>query len=78
VRRIAIALRYMATGDRHVGIKGKKVNTPEVIRELRKKWENLSDYVKEIKQGFSRYYKKRHGRKGFFYSSIMNPRNTTP
>ena len=31
------------------------------------KWANLSDYVKEIKQGFSRWYNKRHGRKGFFW-----------
>lgn len=35
---------------------------------LREKWGNLSEYVKEIKQGFSRFYNKRHGRKGFFWS----------
>ncbi|MCP4666525.1 MAG: hypothetical protein GY849_09160 [Deltaproteobacteria bacterium] len=29
---------------------------------------NLSEYVKEIKQGFSRFYNKRHKRKGFFWS----------
>ena len=40
----------------------------EKIDALRKKWENLSEYVKEIKQGFSRFYNKRHGRKGFFWS----------
>ena len=34
----------------------------------RKKWEDLSEYVKEIKQGFSRYYNKLHNRKGFFWS----------
>jgi len=33
----------------------------------RAKWANLSDYVKEIKQSFSRWYNKRHGRKGFFW-----------
>ena len=35
---------------------------------LRKKWSNLSEYVKEIKQTFSRFYNKRHGRRGFFWS----------
>jgi hypothetical protein len=31
-------------------------------------WTSLSKYVREIEQGFSRFYKKRHGRKGFFWS----------
>ena len=35
---------------------------------LRKKWSSLSEYVKEIKQGFSRFYNRRHKRKGFFWS----------
>jgi putative transposase len=35
---------------------------------LRDKWSRLSEYVKEIKQGFSRFYNRRHGRKGFFWS----------
>jgi REP element-mobilizing transposase RayT len=34
---------------------------------LRAKWASLSDYVKELKQSFSRWYNKRHGRKGFFW-----------
>ena len=34
---------------------------------FRKKWSNLSEFVKEIKQEFSRYYNKRHGRRGFFW-----------
>jgi hypothetical protein len=38
------------------------------IPEYRAKWGNLSEYVKEIKQGFSRFYNKRHRRKGFFWS----------
>jgi REP element-mobilizing transposase RayT len=46
----------------------REVNDEEMIRSLRKKWANLSEYVKEIKQGFSRFYNKRHGRKGFFWS----------
>ena len=35
---------------------------------LRQKWSSLSEYVKEIKQTFSRYYNKAHGRRGFFWS----------
>lgn len=35
---------------------------------LREKWSSLSEYVKEIKQGFSRYYNRLHSRKGYFWS----------
>ena len=35
---------------------------------LQEKWCSLSEFVKEIKQGFSRYYNRRHHRKGFFWS----------
>jgi putative transposase len=38
------------------------------ISYLREKWASLSEYVKEIKQGFSRYYNRRHNRRGFFWS----------
>ncbi len=38
------------------------------IPYFRKKWESLSEYVKELKQGFSRFYNRRHHRKGFFWS----------
>lgn len=38
------------------------------IPYLREKWSSLSEYVKEIKQGFSRFYNRRHHRKGFFWS----------
>ena len=38
------------------------------IPYLREKWGNLSEFVKEIKQGFSRFYNRRHDRKGFFWS----------
>ncbi len=34
---------------------------------FRKKWSSLSEFVKEIKQEFSRFYNKRHGRRGFFW-----------
>ena len=38
------------------------------IMQLRKKWASLSEYMREIKQGFSRYYNKKHNRKGFFWA----------
>ena len=34
---------------------------------MRGKLASLSEYVKEIKQGFSRYYNKLHQRRGFFW-----------
>jgi len=42
--------------------------TDERVPALRKKWGSLSEFVKEIKQGFSRFYNRRHRRKGFFWS----------
>ena len=41
---------------------------PGQIAMYRHKWEQLSEYIKEIKQTFSRYYNKRHNRRGFFWS----------
>ncbi len=41
--------------------------TKEKIGFFRDKWSSLSEYVREIKQRFSRFYNKRHGRKGFFW-----------
>jgi len=38
------------------------------IPSYRAKWENLSEYVKDIKQQFSRFYNKRHNRRGFFWA----------
>lgn len=35
---------------------------------LRQKWSSISQYIKEIKQTFSRYYNKIHDRRGFFWS----------
>ncbi|OEU64073.1 MAG: hypothetical protein BBJ57_09945 [Desulfobacterales bacterium PC51MH44] len=46
----------------------KRVLMPNQIPALREKWEKLSEFMKEIKQGFSRYYNKRHNRRGFFWS----------
>ena len=38
------------------------------IPMFRQKWASLSEFMKEIKQGFSRYYNKRHNRRGFFWA----------
>jgi REP element-mobilizing transposase RayT len=46
----------------------REVNDTEIIQKLREKWSDLSEYVKEIKHGFSRFYNRRHNRKGFFWS----------
>lgn len=34
------------------------------IHSLRAKWASLSEFIKDVKQSFSRYYNKRHRRKG--------------
>jgi len=34
---------------------------------LREKLSNLSEFVREIKVGFARYYNKRHDRRGYFW-----------
>jgi len=46
----------------------KRILLPGQIPTFRNKWMSLSEFVKEIKQGFSRFYNKRHKRKGFFWS----------
>ena len=48
----------------------------ELIPALRKKWASLSEFVKEIKQGFSRFYNRRHHRKGFFWSERFTRLNS--
>jgi len=37
------------------------------ISFLREKLSNLSEFVREIKVGFTRYYNKRHHRRGYFW-----------
>jgi hypothetical protein len=39
----------------------------QTIATFRERWSSLSTFVKDIKQGFTRYYNKRHGRKGYFW-----------
>jgi REP element-mobilizing transposase RayT len=43
---------------------GDREFSEERIAHYREKWSNLSEFVKDIKQTFSRYYNKLHGRKG--------------
>ena len=52
----------------YYGEDSKMVLDDDRIPYLREKWASLSEYVKEIKQGFSRFYNRRHRRKGFFWS----------
>ena len=37
------------------------------IDYYRKRWTSLSELVKDIKQAFSKYYNRKHNRKGFFW-----------
>ncbi len=47
---------------------GKDKLMPEGNSALfREKWSSLSEFVKEIKQTFARYYNKRHERRGYFW-----------
>jgi len=46
----------------------KKILMANQIPTFREKWSSLSEFIKEIKQGFSRFYNKRHKRKGFFWN----------
>ncbi len=51
--------------DRYVNFYGDdREFAEEKITGYRLKWANLSEFVKEIKQTFSRYYNKRHNRRG--------------
>jgi putative transposase len=45
----------------------KKLITKHHLPFYRSKLSSLSEYVKEIKQGFTRYYNKLNNRKGFFW-----------
>ncbi len=40
---------------------------PATIERCRRKWSSLSELMREIKQTFSRYYNKRHSRRGYFW-----------
>jgi hypothetical protein len=52
----------------YYGDKKKNDLLPGQIPFYQNKWGNLSEYVREIKQGFSRHYNRTNNRKGFFWS----------
>jgi len=45
----------------------KRFLSDEQIPFFREKYASLSEFVKEIKMGFSRFYNRRHNRRGFFW-----------
>jgi REP element-mobilizing transposase RayT len=49
---------------------------------LRKKLSNISEFVREIKVGFARYYNRRHNRRGYFwggrFKSVIVDKGETP
>jgi REP element-mobilizing transposase RayT len=54
--------------NRYVGFYGDdRVFTEEMIPSLRAKLSSLSEFVREIKVGFARYYNKRNHRRGYFW-----------
>ena len=46
---------------------GNRFLSAEQIPFFREKFSSLSEFVKEIKMGFSRFYNRRHNRRGFFW-----------
>jgi REP element-mobilizing transposase RayT len=53
---------------RYVGFYGdERIFTDGLIPSLRAKLSSLSEFVREIKVGFARYYNKRHNRRGYFW-----------
>jgi REP element-mobilizing transposase RayT len=53
---------------RFVGFYGdERVFADGLIPSLREKLSNLSEFVREIKVGFARYYNRRHHRRGYFW-----------
>jgi hypothetical protein len=44
-----------------------RVFTEGLIPSLRAKLSSLSEFVREIKVGFARYYNRRHNRRGYFW-----------
>ncbi len=53
---------------RYIGFYGEGVSFAEgQIPYLREKLSNLSEFVREIKVGFTRFYNRRHKRRGYFW-----------
>jgi len=59
--------RYKAFFETQTDEKDREL-TDDQVQRFREKWEDLSEFVKDVKQGFSRFYNKRHNRRGFFWS----------
>jgi REP-associated tyrosine transposase len=57
-----IMQRYMA----YHGVE-EKAFPVERIPYFREKWSSLSEFIREIKLDFSRFYNKRHNRRGYFW-----------
>jgi REP element-mobilizing transposase RayT len=54
--------------NRYLGFYGhERLFTDGLIPSLRMKLSNLSEFVREIKVGFARYYNQRHNRRGYFW-----------
>lgn len=51
----------------YYGADSGRVLTEGQLPQLRAKWASLSEYVREIKQSFARWYNRTHGRKGYFW-----------
>lgn len=49
------------------GQAGKRALLDGQIPSYRAKWESLSEFVKDFKQSFSRWFNKTHGRQGYFW-----------
>ena len=52
----------------YYGDKNKAEMSKGQIPFYQNKWSNLSEYIREIKQAFSKYYNRTHDRKGYFWS----------
>ena len=53
---------------RYVGFYGEeRVFSDGLVQSLRTKLSSLSEFVREIKVGFARYFNKRHHRRGYFW-----------
>jgi len=62
-----IRQRYKAFFEGELDAKDREL-TDDQVERFRKKWEDLSEFMKDLKQTFSRFYNRRHNRKGFFWS----------
>ena len=51
-----------------------QIQDEAMIEQFRGKWEELSEYAKEIKQGFSRFYNKRHSSRKAALHPQIGPR----